>query len=351
MNWLIYGANGYSGALIACEAQARGLRPILAGRSAAVMALAAELGLEGRNFSLDDTDAVRAGLDGVGLVLHCAGPFSSTAAPMVAGCLAAGSHYLDITGEIAVFEAIYALDAQARSRGVMLCPGVGFDVVPTDCVALGLKRHLPDATHLCLGFDSRSGLSPGTAKTSVEGLARGGRARIAGKLCTVPLGWKTREIDFGNGIRHAVTIPWGDIASAWRSTGIPNIETYVPASPRMTRRLRHLDWIRPLLGWRPIQALLKAQISRRLHGPDQAERQAQVTWVWGEARNAEGRCCTARVRTANGYDLTIHAALAVVEALLGGLKAQTGATTPGLLFGPGLIERLPGTLPISYEYT
>jgi len=351
MKWLIYGANGYSGALIACEAQARGLRPILAGRSAAVQALATELGLEARNFSLTDPAALRAGLEGVGLVLHCAGPFSATAAPMVAGCLAAGCHYLDITGEIAVFEAIYAQHEQAQARGVMLCPGVGFDVVPTDCVALGLKRHLPDATHLCLGFDSRSGLSPGTAKTSVEGMAGGGRARIAGKLCTVPLGWKTREIDFGNGVRHAVTIPWGDIASAWRSTGIPNIETYVPASPRLAQRLRRLDWIRPLLGLRLVQGMLKAQIARRMRGPDQAERQAQTTWVWGEARNAEGRRCTARVRTANGYDLTIHAALAVVEALLGGLPARAGATTPGLLFGPGLVERLPGSLPISYEYT
>jgi short subunit dehydrogenase-like uncharacterized protein len=351
MEWLIYGANGYSGALIACEAQARGLRPILAGRSAAVQALANELGLEARSFSLHDPQAVRTALAGVGLVLHCAGPFSATAAPMVAGCLAAGSHYLDITGEIAVFEAIYARHEEARARGVMLCPGVGFDVVPTDCVALGLKRHMPDATHLSLGFDSRSGLSPGTAKTSIEGLAGGGRARIGGRLCTVPLGWRTREIDFGNGIRHAVTIPWGDIASAWRSTGIPNIETYVPASPRMTRRLRHLDWVRPVLAWRPVQALIKAQIARRLRGPDQTEREAQLTWVWGEARNPEGRRCTARVRTANGYDLTIHAALAVVEALLGGLPVQTGATTPGLLFGPGLVERLPGSLPISYEYT
>lgn len=350
MKWLIYGANGYSGALIACEAQARGLRPILAGRSQAVAALAQELGLEVRNFGLQEPEEVQEHLRDVDLVMHCAGPFSATAAPMVEACLAAHCHYLDITGEIAVFERIYAQHERALAAGVMLCPGVGFDVVPTDCVALGLRRHLPDATHLCLGFDSRSGLSPGTARTSVEGLGGGGKARIDGRLCTVPLGWKTREIDFGNGPRHAVTIPWGDISSAWRSTGIPNIETYVPVSPRLARRLRWLDWIRPVLALAPVQAFLKAQVSRHLRGPDENERRTQATWVWGEARNAAGSVCTARVRVANGYELTVHAALAVIEALLGGLPATPGATTPGTLFGPGLVERLPGSLPITYEY-
>lgn len=349
MKWMIYGANGYSGALIACEAQARGLRPVLAGRSGAVQALATELGLEARCFALTDPAALRDGLAAIDLVLHCAGPFSATAAPMVAACLAGGCHYLDITGEIAVFEAIYAQHDVARNRGVILCPGVGFDVVPTDCLAIGLKQRLPDATRLCLGFDSRSGLSPGTARTSVEGLAGGGKARVDGELRTVPLGWKTRAIDFGDGSKNAVTIPWGDIASAWRSTGIPDIETYVPASPRLAARLRRLDWIRPMLGWAPVQSFLKAQVGRGRRGPGAAERRSQATWVWGEARNAEGRGCAARVRTANGYELTVHAALAVVEALVGGFAPQPGATTPGLLFGSGLVERLPGSSPIVYE--
>lgn len=349
MQWLIYGANGYSGALIACAAQTRGLRPVLAGRSSAVLALAAELGLEGRNFRLEDAAAVREGLTGIQLVLHCAGPFSATAAPMVSACLAAGAHYLDITGEIAVFEAIYARDAEARARGLVLCPGVGFDVVPTDCVALALKQRLPDATHLCLGFDSRSPLSPGTARTSIEGLAAGGRARIDGRLTSVPLGWKTRSIDFGAGERHAMTIPWGDVASAWRSTGIPNIETYIPVSPRLSHRLRQLELIRPLLGWRPLQAWMKARAARRAPGPAEEARRSQHTWVWGEVRNAAGRRSTARLRTANGYDVTVHAALAIVEAFLGGLLLPPGASTPGQLFGPTLIERLPGSQAMIFE--
>src|ERR1700682_2360478 len=142
-NWLIYGANGYTGKLIAREAFRRGHRPLLAGRSAGRIApLARELGCESRTFALD-----RAGdaLDGIGLVLHCAGPFIRTSAQMIEACLRSGSHYLDITGEIPVFESIMKRNADAIARGVTLLPGVGFDVVPTDCLAAMLARRLSDA--------------------------------------------------------------------------------------------------------------------------------------------------------------------------------------------------------------
>src|SRR5436305_15188118 len=105
--WMIYGANGYTGELAAREAVARGLRPVLAGRNArAVAELALELGLDSRAFALDDPAAAAHGVAGMAAVLHCAGPFVRTSRPMVDACLAAGAHYLDITGEIAVFTAI-----------------------------------------------------------------------------------------------------------------------------------------------------------------------------------------------------------------------------------------------------
>lgn len=351
MNWLIYGANGYSGALIAREAQARGLRPILAGRSQSIHALAAELGLEARCFPLDDRLALSEGLRDVQLVLHCAGPFSATAAPMVSACLQQRSHYLDITGEVAVFEQIYARHAEAQSCGVLLCPGVGFDVVPTDCLALALLARMPDASHLRLGFDSRSGVSPGTAKTSLEALSAGGLVRESGVLRRVPLGWKSREIDFGDGPKRAITIPWGDLASAWRSTAIPNIETYVPVSPRLAGRLRTLNWMRPLFGLPWLQNWIKAWITARVQGPPSEVRRRQVTWVWGEVENARGERCSARVRTANGYSVTVSAALGITEALIGGKHLTAGAFTPAQLMGAHFVERLPGSTPMQFADT
>ncbi|UVK86184.1 saccharopine dehydrogenase NADP-binding domain-containing protein [Pseudomonas sp. B21-051] len=349
MKWMIYGANGYTGELIARDAVRRGLRPVLAGRSRdKVEALARELGLEARVFGLDDPARLLAQIKGHGLILHCAGPFSATAAPMIEACLRAGAHYLDITGEIAVFEHAQSLNERARAAGSVICPGVGFDVVPTDCVAAALKDALPDATHLALGFDSRSSFSPGTAKTSIEGLAQGGKVRRDGKIVSVPLAYRVRRIDFGAGEKLAMTIPWGDVSTAWHTTGIANIEVFIPGSAGMIRGARLANWIRPLLGLSFVQRLLKARIGKTVTGPDQAKRADQGTYVWGEARNARGESKVVRVRTANVYSLTIDAALAVVGYLLQ-TRPPGGAYTPARLLGADLVTHLPGSSEINIE--
>jgi short subunit dehydrogenase-like uncharacterized protein len=343
MKWMIYGANGYTGELIAREAVKRGLKPVLAGRSRdKVEALARELGLEARVFGLEDEVRLLAQIKGHGLVLHCAGPFSATAVPMMEACLRANAHYLDITGEIAVFEHAQSLNERARAAGVVICPGVGFDVVPTDCVAAALKNAMPDATHLALGFDSRSSFSPGTAKTSIEGMAQGGKVRRDGKITSVPLAYRVRRIDFGAGEKLAMTIPWGDVSTAWHTTGIANIEVFIPGSAGMIRGARFANWIRPLLGLSFVQRLLKARIGKTVVGPDQEKRADQGTYVWGEARNARGECRTARLHTANVYSLTIDAALAVVDYLLQ-MRLTGGAYTPALLLGAELVTQLPGS--------
>src|SRR5438067_396726 len=199
-NYLIYGANGYTGALIAREAWVRGHRPVLAGRNApAVAALARELGLEHRTFGLDAPAAVAPSLAGLTAVLNCAGPFARTAGPLAEACLQARVHYLDVTGEIGVFEALAARDPEALVSGVMLLPGVGFDVVPSDCLAVHLKRRLPSATRLALGFHAQTRLSRGTALTVVESWAQTGLIRQDGSLQRVPAAWKVRTIDFGKG--------------------------------------------------------------------------------------------------------------------------------------------------------
>src|SRR5438105_2833455 len=219
-NVMIYGASGYTGSLIAREAVRRSMRPILAGRSAEKLSeLAGELNLEHRIFSLDSSSAVVGGIRGVHTLLNCAGPFSQTARPMAEACLKNRTHYLDITGEARIFEWLAARDAEAKASGIVLLPGVGFDVVPSDCLAVHLKRRLPTATRLTLAFRSAARMSQGTALTVVEGLAEGGMVRENGILKNVPAAWKTRAIDFGKGPIKAITIPWGDVATAFYSTG------------------------------------------------------------------------------------------------------------------------------------
>ncbi|MDX2219914.1 MAG: saccharopine dehydrogenase NADP-binding domain-containing protein [Burkholderiales bacterium] len=339
-DWMIYGANGYSGALIAREAHRRGLTPVLAGRSASVKTLAGELGLRSRIFAMDHPGLAQE-LAGMKVVLHCAGPFSATARPMMEACLGAGAHYLDITGEISVFETGASLDSEAEAAGIVIMPGVGFDVVPTDCVAATLKAALPTATSLALGFDSRSGFSPGTAKTSVEGLGQGGRVRRDGAIQPVPLAWKTRHIDFGDGEKLAMTIPWGDVSTAWHSTGIPNVETYIPASPKLVARLKRLNWVRPLLGLSPVQSFMKSRIAKSVRGPSAETRDKTPTFVWGEVTNQRGERRVARLSTPNGYTLTVTASLGIVEHLLKH-DVEGGYRTPSRLMGADYVTTLPG---------
>lgn len=346
---LVYGANGYTGELIARAAAAQGMNPVLAGRSAdAIVALARELGCESRVFGLGDPTALVAGLSGCRVVVHCAGPFSATAAPMMAACIAARAHYTDITGEIDVFELGFCNDEAARRAGIVICPGVGFDVVPTDCVALTLKNALPDARRLALGFDSKGALSRGTASTSVEGLGHGSRVREDGKLVRIPLGSRSRRIDFGAGEKLATAIPWGDVSTAFRTTGIPDIEVYVPVSPRALANLRRLGRLGWLLRRRTVQALLKWRIRKGAPGPTVEQRARSPVHVWGEARNASGRTVTARVRVANGYTVTTDAAVAIARRLLES-GAAAGFTTPARLMGADFVTTLPGAGRITLE--
>ena len=343
MSWMLYGANGYSGELTARAAAAAGLKPVLAGRSRGPLeALAGELGLESRVVGLDSPAALAQALAGISLVLNCAGPFSATARPMIAACLVARAHYLDITGEVEVFELAAGLDAEARAAGIVLCPGVGFDVVPTDCVALALREALPGATHLALGFDNASPVSRGTARTMVEGLGNGGAVRVAGLLKRVPLGFRDRRIDFGAGEKLAMTIPWGDVSTAFRTTGIPNIEVYIPISPRRLSRLRQLNYLRWALRLKIVQGWMKAKVDAGVPGPDAALRERTPTYIWGEVRAADGTVRTARIMTANGYTVTVHASLAVVTALLAGGVAA-GSRTPAPILGSRFVETLPGS--------
>lgn len=340
--FMLYGATGYTGRLTARMAVQQGLRPVLAGRNAAkVAALAQELGLEGRTLALEDATGLDAALREVTAVLHCAGPFSQTYPPMAAACLRAGVHYLDITGEIAEHEALVARDAEARAAGVMLLPSVGFDVVPSDCLAAHLKRRLPSATHLTLAFSPAGGSSRGTAITGAEMVNRAGLVRRDGIITPVPAGWKSRDVDFGGGPVSCVTIPWGDLATAYRSTGIPNIETYV-AVPRTAQwALKSARVLGRPLGTRPGQRLLRALVGLLPEGPTDAQRAAGYSLLWGEATDAAGNRAASRMRTPHAYTLTAAAALLVVRRVLAG-DIHPGYQTPASAYGPDLALELEG---------
>lgn len=340
-NFLLYGANGYTGELIARMAAERGLRPILAGRNEAkIAALANELGMPFLAFSLDDSAALENALEKVDFVLHCAGPFSITSKAMADACIACGKHYLDITGEIAVFESLAARDAEAQKAKVMLMPGVGFDVVPSDCLSAHLKRLLPTATHLTLAFMGLGGLSHGTQATMTMNIGKGGAIRKDGVIKNVPSAWKSRDIDFGTGKPiNCTTIPWGDVSTAFYSTGIPNIEvlTAVPASARkMMVMSRYLGW---LLASKPFQSLLQSRIPQG--GPSDEARKKGASYLYGEASDEKGNRVISRQRCPEGYTTTALAALRICEKIFEG-NAPTGFQTPAKAYGADLVMEIDG---------
>jgi saccharopine dehydrogenase (NAD+, L-lysine-forming) len=335
--WMIYGANGYTGELTAREAVRRGERPVLAGRNAAaVESLARELGCESRVFDLDATPLDVHRLDGVKAVLHCAGPFIHTSKPMVNACLAAGVHYLDITGEIAVFESIFRRDADAKQRGIALLPGVGFDVVPTDCLAAMLHAKMPDATELWLAFNSRGGISRGTMRTMIEGMGWGGAIRKDGKIARVPQAWDARD---PVPVRPA---PGDDHSLGRHQHGLPldrhpEHPHLLAQSRRAVAQLRRVRPFLPLLRLRPIQRIAQ-RLAIRSAGPTDEQRAKGSVELWGRVTNARGDEQTMTMIVDEGYTFTVKSSLAAVQRVLA--STLTGALTPSLAFGANFVNEV-----------
>jgi short subunit dehydrogenase-like uncharacterized protein len=336
-NILVYGATGYTGKLVARVAHEQGLTPILAGRNAAKLKAVAEpLGLAWRAFDLSDPSRIDDGLKDAAVVLCIAGPFSATSRPMADACIRQHVHYLDITGEIDVFEALAARDAEAKQAGVMLLPGVGFDVVPSDCLAAQLKRRLPDATDLKIYIQVINlNASRGTTRTAIQGIPAGSRARRGGRLVTLDRA-ASGACDFGQGPRPTVQISWGDVSTAFHSTGIPNIEVQIEAAPAIKVIAGLPGFVKSFLGLAPMQSLLGALIDRQPEGPSDAARRSGHSVLVGVARNEKGESVRSRLRTPEGYTLTAMTALDIAKRVASG-EFKPGFQTPSLVYGADFV--------------
>lgn len=343
MQYLLYGANGYTAQLIIKESLKVGLQPVLAGRTASkIEPIAQEYNLPFRVFDLSTPSQIEANLADFDLCLNAAGPFSKTARPMMEGCIATGTHYLDITGEVEVFEAVKSMGAAASAKGVMLMPGTGFDVVPSDCLANYLKSKMPDATELELAFTSiGGGLSRGTASTMVESLGEKGWVRRAGKMTQVPLAHKSKRIDFGGFARWMATIPWGDVSTAYTSTGIPNIEVYTSIPKKTIRMLKWQGLFNPLLRTKWVKNMAQKRIDKKVTGPSEKQNQTGRSHLHGLVRNGNA-AKSAFLTCAEGYLLTALCSVNIIQKVLTG-NYTAGYQTPAMAYGWELILEIPGS--------
>ncbi len=338
MSWMIYGVTGYTGLLILKEAVKRGEKPIIAGRNAEKLReLSKTYEVETRCFSLENATEVEKGLQNVKAVLHCAGPFSRTSRPMLDACLKLGVHYLDITGEIDVLEAALQRNQEAQAKNCVVIPGVGFDVVPSDCLAAQLKNLLPDATHLELGFYGWSKLSPGTTKTILENLTRGSRIRKEGKIIDLPPFELSCEANFSTKTKKIYVAAWGDVSTAYYSTGIKNITVYAAAPEWLVKSRGILKEFAKTTTHPFVQKLFGKAVDKFVKGPTEEDQKTGRIHLWGRVKNAKGETKEATLDVCEPYYLTALTAVTSVQKVLES-KLKGGCYTPSLAFGPDFIQ-------------
>ncbi|HSM71960.1 MAG TPA: saccharopine dehydrogenase NADP-binding domain-containing protein [Anaerolineales bacterium] len=342
-NFLIYGSYGYTGQLIVERALQEGMHPLLAGRDERKLREQAErFGLEYRVFSLDETDKLDSALLEVDAVLHCAGPFVFTFRQMAEACLRTKRHYVDISGEIEGFEELAKMSDEAKQAGIMLMPGGGFDVVPSDCLAAYLHQKLPTATHFRLFIRGiGGGVSRGTARSGVVNMHRQGRIRRDGEIVQVQPAWQVLEQDFGRGSVPVVSVGWGDVSTAYYSTGVPNIETYFAFPLIVIDFLRVSRYIGPVVYSRPVRNLLKWLIGYVLPpGPSKERNENGFSLMVGEMRDEDG-VVRAKLRTPEGYRCTALTTVEIMKRILSG-GYKTGFQTPSLVHGADFIMQFDG---------
>lgn len=341
LSLLIYGSYGYTGSLVVEEAVERGLEPVLAGRDGdALGTQAADTGLSRRRFGLDDGATVRDAVTDADVVLNCAGPFEATVEPLARAAMATGSDYLDLTGELDVFRRCRAMDAAAREAGVALVPGVGYDVVPSDCLAAHLAADVDDPRALTVVVDAPDSPSGGTAETAAANLAAPDVVRRDGDLTEALPGSTGRSFDVMGASRETVRLPLGDLVAAHHGTGIGDIETYAALPPSMARAIRIG---RPVL--RALPADAAGPVARRLarraaEGPDAERRATERSWAWAEVRG-EDAVARGIVRTPETYAFTARAAVETAERALAG-GAPAGYQSPATAFGADLVTAIDG---------
>ena len=343
--WLLYGAYGYTGHLIARRAVEEGHAPLLAGRNEErLRAVGDELGLEWVRAEIGElTDVLGRFPERAATLVNAAGPFTATAERVLDACLERGMHYLDVTGEVRVLEELFRKDAQARHRGITAVPAVGFDVVPSDSLALRLHEKVRAGLRLELAFRTPPGSSRGTLKTILTHLPAGGLQRRGGVLIRGHLGEGGRSVPFPDRDRYCVPVPWGDLVTAYRTTGIPDVVTYMAMSPSRARNLRILaSTMGRLLTIPRLRRWAFHAVDALNPSPEKKRRHDARSMIWGRVESPDGRAAWGAVETMEGYGFTAAAVLRALERLRTG-GTEAGVLTPTQAFGVDFVEEVPGT--------
>jgi short subunit dehydrogenase-like uncharacterized protein len=347
---IVYGAYGYTGEIIVEELQSKNLSVLLSGRSESkLIELSQKTGFPYITVNLNDKDALlNLALQGK-VMIHAAGPFKQTAGIMVEACIAAKTHYLDINGDISVFEMLKPYGDQAEKAGIMLLPGTGFDVVPTDCIAMHLNNQMSDAVSIKIAFATLGGgISHGTASTVITRLGEPAQRRENGKLVSIPLGKNGIMVKFGDKSMFCMSIPWGDVSTAYTSTGIPNIESFMAVKPSVYKLLKLQGIVNWLLRTNMVRRLIQKKIDTKPKGPNREQRDKGGALVWAQVENLKGETLSACIQTPESYNLTAKATVLIAEKIINN-QFKSGYQTPAKAYGENLIFEMDGVRKILWR--
>ena len=340
---LIYGGTGYTGRLIAEHARNLQRTPVIAGRTAhRVQAVAAELSLSGRVITLDEHQAIDDALGDIDVLINAASPFARTAPPLIEACLRTRTHYLDITGELPIFQSAARYDDAARERGIMIMPGVGLGIVASDCLALHVAGRIPNAKYLRMAVLRPESFSRGSIRSAL-GLSNSQvTIRRNGRLISVPVGRLQRVFDYGEGGRESVAVNWADVFTAYYSTGIRNIEAYFEAN-LASRALYELGaGVADALRLPAVERWLDAVVRALPDGPSAQRRQMESCVIVAEVEDSWRQRRCARLKTPDGYSFTAEAATEIATRAAGG-DFRPGFQTPARVYGADLVLEFKGT--------
>lgn len=341
---IVYGAYGYTGKLISNQLKDKIQDVLLSGKNEnKLRTLSDNTGFSFLAIDLQNKKNLTELFSQTEIVINAAGPFINTCCQIIEACIESKSHYIDINGDIKVFEIIKSYGEKATQAGVMILSGAGFDIVPSDCLAVKLKKMMTNPTHLKIAFaTSGGGISHGTALTVLGRIGEKALKREDGKLKQISMGKNSMWVDFGEAKKFTINMSWGDVSTAYTSTGIENIETYMAVKPKIYYFLKLQFIFNWLLRLGIVRNMIKNYIDKNIVGPNEISREKAYSLFYAEIKNSSGHTMSARLKTDEGYNLTAKATVLIAKKVLNN-DFKIGYQTPAKAYSENLIFEIEGT--------
>ena len=333
---VIIGATGYTGRLVAHEAAGSTAPVILAARDPEKLAAIAEQVGIATTQQVDVTDEaslerlIRPG----DAVINTAGPFTELGEPVIEACIAAGAHYVDITGEQPFMRAMHhKYHVPALRAEVAVVNAMAFEYALGDCAvavtAEGLRRPLRSLDVIYAWGGAAS--SRGTRRTVLRMLGTRGWVRRDGGFYPQAPGSGHRTTRLASGKKlHAVAFGAGEVVTAPRYLEVDDACGWMVMGSLSARVVPILAPALPV-AVPLLRPLLERAVTRK-PDPTPEDRQESGFTIRVELEAADDTRRAAEVHGSDPYGITATA------AVQGALRAMNPEAPAGVLAPSQLVD-------------